>query len=81
MDNICDLLDELNFYRAKQAVLRAALNEIQRLDSEYTGNQNRNKHYSENIIMDTIQKLEYECADIESVIVQNYKNFNILKSA
>jgi hypothetical protein len=71
-ENVCDLFDELKFYRAKQAVLRAALNEIVRLTEEF--NDDGISHGREvDTVSDAIQNLEYCCADIESELLQRTK--------
>ena len=68
-ENICDLIDDLNFYRAKQAILIAAKNEFNRLNSEYNDDVNK-MSYFDDILADTIQRLEYECAEVHTSIVQ-----------
>jgi hypothetical protein len=72
-ENVCDLFDELKFYRAKQAVLRAALNEIVRLTEEFNDDGISHSREIDRMVSDTIQSLEYCCADIESELLQRTK--------
>jgi predicted HAD superfamily phosphohydrolase len=49
--------------------LIAAKNEFNRLNSEYNDDVNK-MSYFDDILADTIQRLEYECAEVHTSIVQ-----------
>lgn len=70
-ENVCDLFDELKFYRCRQAVLRGALNEILRLHNDFDDEMSPGPEIS--VIKDVIQDLEYACADLEAELVQRTK--------
>lgn len=70
-ENVCDLFDELKYYRARQAVLRSALREIERLRTNFDDEMCAGPEVS--VMENVIQDLEYACADIEAEVVQMTK--------